>query len=88
MSASKTPIRKPPVIRDKEFAKRLETACENNSHCPTIGRGKQKWIYDNLRERFGISASPEAARKWFAGEAWPRQRVMQAWADMCDQMKG
>lgn len=69
----------PPVIRDKAFAKRLETACEANPHCPTDEyRGKQKWLYTKLEEDFGIKVSPEAVRKWFAGETKPRPKVMVA----------
>jgi len=65
------------VIRDKAFAKRLETACEGNPHCPTDQhRGKQKWIYDKLLEEFGVRVSPEAVRKWFYGESRPRPKIM------------
>lgn len=64
-------------IRDKGFAKRLEIACENNPNCPTDEyRGKQKWIYDNLESRYGVRVSPEAVRKWFAGETQPRRDVL------------
>lgn len=78
-----------PVIRDKEFAKRLESACEANPHCPTDEyRGKKKWIYDNLEEQFGIKVSAEAVRKWFAGEARPRRKVMTAVARLLEVDEG
>lgn len=68
---------KPPVIRDKAFAKRLVQACEGNPNCPTDqNRGKQKWIYDNLLSEFGLRVSAEVVRKWFAGESRPRPKVM------------
>lgn len=74
-----------PVIRDKEFAKRLEIACENNPHCPTEQyRGKQKWVYDSLEEQFGIKVSPEAVRRWFAGEMRPRPKTIAALARLLD----
>lgn len=76
---------KAPVIRDKAFADRLETACEGNPHCPTEQyRGKQKWVYDNLEEQFGIKVSPEAVRKWFAGESRPRPKVMSKIAQLLE----
>lgn len=67
-----------PVIRDKEFAKRLERACELNPNVPTDGQraGKQKWVYDSLAERFGVRVSPEGVRKWFSGESRPRPKIM------------
>ena len=54
-----------PVIREKAFAKRLETACEGNPHCPTeLYRGKQKWVRDGIVAEFGVTLSTEAVRKW------------------------
>lgn len=74
-----------PVIRDKAFAKRLEIACEGNPHCPTDEyRGKQKWVYDNLLEQFGIKVSPEAVRRWFAGEMRPRPKTIAALARLLE----
>lgn len=73
-----------PVIRDKPFARRLETACEGNPHCPTVGRGKQKWLRESLADRFNITVSPEATRKWFAGESRPRPKVMSAVAQLLE----
>lgn len=70
---------KTPIIRDKAFAKRLEKACIENPNCPTDGvRGKQKWLRDRIEELFSITVTPEASRKWFAGEARPRPKVMSA----------
>lgn len=48
----------------KEFAKRLETACEGNPHCPTEQyRGKQKWIKDGLESEFGVEEIANEARR-------------------------
>lgn len=65
----------PRVIRDKAFAKRLETACENHPRSPS-GHGRQKWVRERLQETCNVKVSPEAVRKWFAGEARPRPAVM------------
>lgn len=74
-----------PVIRDEGFARRLETACEANPNCPTEQyRGKQKWVYDNLLEKFDIKVSPEAVRRWFAGEMRPRLKTMSALAQLLE----
>lgn len=64
-----------PVIRDREFAKRLEVAVENHHLAPS-GHGRQKWLRDRIHENFSVTLSPEAVRKWFAGEARPRPQVM------------
>jgi transcriptional regulator with XRE-family HTH domain len=63
------------VIRDKAFAKRIEIACENHPLSPS-GHGRQTWLRRAIEEKFGVKLSPEAVRKWFAGEARPRPKVM------------
>lgn len=68
-------VNPPRVIRDKAFAKRLETACENHPHSPS-GHGRQKWVREQLKATCNVTVSPEAVRKWFAGEARPRPAVM------------
>lgn len=68
MSDSKT-------IRDKAFAKRIETACEKHPRAPS-GHGRQTWVRKALEEQFGLKVSPEAVRKWFAGEVRPRPNIM------------
>ncbi len=64
------------VVRDPAFAKRLQIACENQALCPDVGRGQQKWIYEQLLANYKIRVSPEAVRKWFAGETRPRPNIM------------
>lgn len=69
------------MIREPEFAERLERACQDHPHCPTeLHRGKQKWLREKLTESFGpdFKTSPEAVRKWFAGETKPRRKFMRA----------
>jgi hypothetical protein len=78
------------IIRDKEFAKRLLIACEGNTHCPTVGRGKQKWLREEIEQRFGkeASASPEAMRKYFAGIMRPRPKLMSHIAEVLEVDEG
>lgn len=73
-------------IRHPEFAQRLETACQDCDRCPTEQyRGKQKWLRDTLELERGEKVSPEAVRKWFAGEAKPRPRTMTKLAEILDK---
>lgn len=67
----------------KAFAQRLNVACERSPQCPTeLVRGKQKWLYETLEARFDTSVSPEATRKWFAGETMPRQSITKQIAEI------
>ncbi len=70
------------VIRDKGFARRIETACENHPHAPS-GHGRQKWVREQL-EAQGTTVSPEAVRKWFAGEARPKPAMMKQLASILE----
>jgi len=75
MSQNDTIKKATPVIRDKDFAKRLETAIYGHSQAPH-GHGRQKWVRERMEARFGDKVSPEAVRKWFSGEARPRPKLM------------
>jgi len=59
----------------KDFAQRLQSAMKDHPHAPP-GHGRQRWLRDRIKERAEIDVSPEAVRKWFAGEARPRPDVM------------
>lgn len=63
------------VVRHKDFAKRIEMACENHPHAPS-GHGRQIWLKNALEEKFSEVVSREAVRKWFAGEARPKPKMM------------
>lgn len=63
------------VIRHKDFAKRIEIACENHPQSPS-GHGRQVWLKNTLEEKFSEKVSTEAVRKWFAGEARPKPKMM------------
>lgn len=60
------------LIRDAEFARRLQSACEGHAHCPGMHHGRLTWIVRELKSRFDVTVSVESVRKWFAGEAKPR----------------
>lgn len=76
------PVGSPKIIRDKAFAHRLETACESHKHAPS-GRGQQVWVRTALGDK-GVLVSPEAVRKWFAGEARPRPKIMSKLAQVLE----
>lgn len=69
------------IIRDKAFAKRLAQACANHPRAPS-GHGQQIWVRRALIEMFDTTVSPEGIRKWFAGEARPRPKMMSQLAQM------
>lgn len=60
------------VIRDPDFAKRLDQACDGHSHVPPKHSGRLTWVQRELSGRFDEDVSVETVRKWFAGEAKPR----------------
>jgi transcriptional regulator with XRE-family HTH domain len=60
------------IIRDPEFAKRLDSACEASGLCPPLHRGRLTWVQNELKRHFKETVSVETVRKWFAGEAKPR----------------
>ncbi|CAM3836705.1 helix-turn-helix domain-containing protein [Agrobacterium radiobacter] len=63
------------VIRHKDFAKRLGIACENSPQAPAA-HGRQIWLKNQLEAQFNEPVSREAVRKWFAGEAKPKPKMM------------
>ena len=69
----KEPTRK---IRDKDFAKRLNDACDNHSEVPPYNYGRLTWIRDQLSSKYSEKITTETVRKWFAGEARPRREKM------------
>lgn len=60
------------IIRDPEFAKRLNSACDASGVCPPLHKGRLTWTQAELKRRFKEDVSVETVRKWFAGEAKPR----------------
>lgn len=69
-------------IVDKDFAKRLNTACDKNAgKVPPYNRGRLTTIQQLLTD-CSVSVSLETVRKWFAGEARPRPDKMKLLADI------
>lgn len=66
---------------DKGFAQRLATACDQNSHVPAYGMGRQTWVKEKM------DVSHEAVRKWFLGQARPRPDKLRQLANIleCDE---
>lgn len=60
------------LIRDPEFARRLDGASTASGLCPPLHKGRLTWVQTELKRRFKEDVSVETVRKWFAGEAKPR----------------
>lgn len=58
-------------ILHPEFARRLNQACDQHSHCPPLHRGRLAWVRDELA-KLGGAATNETVRKWLEGENKPR----------------
>lgn len=69
-------------IIEPEFAKRFETASDNNDLVPPYNFGRLGWIADRLKKEHSIRVSNETVRKWFAGESRPRPDKMKALAEI------
>jgi len=70
------------IIRDPEFAKRLDNACNANGHCPPLHKGRLTWVQAELKRHFKEKISVETVRKWFAGEAKPRPEKVAMLAEL------
>lgn len=84
MRTPNTDSRPANVIREPEFATRLTTACEKHPGHPAGKRGVQKWLRERIAAKTGKTVSPEATRKWFAGESRPRPQLMAAIAEILE----
>jgi len=70
MNETKKPVR---GVIHKEFARRLEQACDGNVNIPQIYHGRLKWFSEQYQERWGRAVPQETIRRWFAGLSKPRQ---------------
>jgi hypothetical protein len=70
------------VITHPGFRDRIAQACDNNPHVPPLNHGRLTWVVTKLKENFGVSVSVETVRRWFSGEALPRQARMRALAEL------
>jgi len=53
-------------VTSKAFAARFVQSCDDSPAIPPMGRGRQTYIADQM------GVSQEAVRKWFTGEAMPK----------------
>lgn len=81
MTLFETPARSVQKIPHPDFVRRLEQACDHNNDVPRHNYGRLNWFVERL-ETHGVAASPEAVRKWFAGETRPRAKPMAALAQI------
>lgn len=61
-----------PAVKFPRFAERLATACDEHPMCPSLHKGRQVWLKQQLA-REGLIVSVEGIRKWLAGESRPRE---------------
>lgn len=62
----------------REFAERFKLACDRNPNVPPHGQGQQVWF----RDRLGVSQ--KAVRKWLAGLAKPKPKLLTQLAHLLD----
>ncbi|SON54240.1 hypothetical protein HDIA_0699 [Hartmannibacter diazotrophicus] len=73
----------PKAPKNEDFSVRLRKSIARNLRAPQ-GRGQQKWLREQLDAKFGIKVTAEGVRKWFAGEAFPRQEVVPKIAEVLE----
>jgi transcriptional regulator with XRE-family HTH domain len=69
-------------IRHREFAKRMEQACETHPLCPPMHHGRLGWIAEQLEKKFGRKTTIESIRRWISGEARPRLETLNELAEL------
>lgn len=74
--------------RDLQFAKRINAACDDNPDVPPLNHGRLSWIVRELQNRNNITVTQESARKWLAGESYPRNEKMRALAALLKVERG
>jgi hypothetical protein len=80
MSIVGIPDAKERHIVDKEFAQRLERACDDHPLVPPKNHGRLGYISNAMRTITGQKVSWESVRKWSYGEARPRPKNMKVLA--------
>lgn len=63
------------------FARRFESACENNPHVPSFNAGRLTWIRDQMKKR-GMAVSIESISKWYSGFMMPRREKLALLAEI------
>lgn len=74
-------VRKPKATPAKDFAQRMQLACDGNLDVPPPNYGRLGWFQRQFEDR-GITISPETVRRWFAGEARPRHKMIHTLAQV------
>lgn len=62
-------------IAHPDFARRMVQACDGNTNVPLPNYGRLGWFVKEL-EKLGAEVTQETIRKWFAGEARPRPKML------------
>lgn len=72
----------PLPIREPEFAKRVNLACQSNPHIPEPNRGQHVWVASEFKKRFDVTVSREGVRRWFTGINKPEGEKMSQLAEI------
>lgn len=65
-----------------DFARRMQQACDANADVPPPNYGRLGWFADHIEKVSGKRVTIETVRKWFAGEARPRPKMITALAQV------
>ncbi len=71
----------------KDFARRMEQACDGNPNVPPHNFGRLRWFVERLEE-VGVKSTPENIRRWLAGLNFPRKKAMVALARILEVDEG
>lgn len=69
-------------VRYPGFAERFQLACDGDVNVPPNNFGRLTWISNQLKERYGVNATPESVRRWSTGLAQPRREKLNALAQL------
>ena len=68
------------------FAERFRHACDQNPHCPAMGKtaggGRLPWLEDEYKRRFGEVPSRQSFHKWLTGASRPTLDKAEKLAEM------
>lgn len=71
--------------KHKDFALRLQQACDGNPLVPNLHHGRLTWFKNALEVRHGVIVTTETVRKWFSGETRPKPKAVGALAEILRQ---
>ncbi len=64
------------------FSIRMQQACDGNPKVPPLNFGRLGWIVKELENRSGVTVTKETVRKWFAGDTFPRSKIIPSLAQI------